>query len=115
MTTRRIQVPSPITLTDRMTGQKGQVIGIFDWACLAWFNDQRWHANMARLIAIVAKFEAARDGATTIDLVDDDWRILCEVVKQPAPAPPASLPQPLIGIQMESYKVAVLDAKAVDA
>ena len=113
---RRIHVPAAIFIVDLATDKAGTVPQtFFDWACGAWFNDVRWQGNMARLISTVQAFRKIRGvaTATALDLAEDDWRILCEVAKQPQPSANVAPQQPLVAIQFESYKAAVLDAKAV--
>jgi hypothetical protein len=72
---------------------------------------------MPRLIATVAKLEKARGDhcPLNIDLAEEDWTILCEVVKSPVPVQTNPLQAPLVAIQLEAYKAAVVDAVRVES
>jgi hypothetical protein len=108
---KTILVPAPVTLVDRITRETGRTYSFHDWACMAWFNDVRWHQgeNLARLVKIVNLFDQAVVGKPLL-FEDADYAILAQIVQ--APQIPQQLQQPpLVCIQFEAHKTAVLRAK----
>ena len=91
---RRIEVPQDVTLIDsdgvELKDKDGKAIVISQRVVVVRALDSHEPFSKSRAADRSARaIEAAYEGATagdTIDLADEDWRMLCEALEAPRPA-----------------------------
>ena len=104
---KEIIVPLPIVLKDQITGATGQAVSLREWAFIGWFNDTRWHKDLARLAVVAQEFN--KSPGEKMNFRDDDYAVLAEIVKAHQ-----SQQTPLMAMQLESFRTLVLEAKSFD-
>jgi hypothetical protein len=114
---RYVQIPQPIQLRDRFRGTTGDTVTFRDFALSLWLNDTRWEkpkTNLARLMKVYPQF--GREPGNWIELEDQDWAILKNIIDVPAAHPSGEpvLYAPLIHLQLLDFEKAVLEAPVED-
>ena len=101
---KEITVPSPIVPQDQLSGAVGNPVTIREWAFLCWLPDPRWHRDLSRLIIVTGEFN--KKTGEKMFFEDADYALLEEIVR----APQCPQQNPLLAIQMESFKHLILKA-----